>query len=320
VKKLKKKGYLTADKFKKFVDENSVIKKIELSNQGEVFLNPDLYEIIRYAYEKGISVSVNNGANLNNVEDRVFEALVKYKVRSIICAIDGAAAETYKKYRAGGDFDAVIDNIKRINFYKSKYHSKYPLLHWQYIVFGHNELEIPQAKKMARELRMSFKPIIPWDSTISPVNNKEFVKRETGLEFKGINDDIENQETSYHLFILCTQLWNYPQIQWNGDMLGCCCNDRGNFGNVFEQSFLDVLNNESMNYARGMLRGVVAGREDIPCSTCVFYQIMKENRKWISSSQIRLAKYRQKFIEIFFKLAPEAVIYKIMAFLYSKRV
>jgi len=39
-------GYLTFDNFKSFIDNHSYITEIELSNNGEVFLNPELTQII----------------------------------------------------------------------------------------------------------------------------------------------------------------------------------------------------------------------------------------------------------------------------------
>ena len=42
-------GYLRFNDFKNFVDNYPHFKRIELSNNGEIFLNPELEEIIRYA-------------------------------------------------------------------------------------------------------------------------------------------------------------------------------------------------------------------------------------------------------------------------------
>ena len=57
-------GNLKFKDFKKFVDEND-IESVEISNHGEIFLNPELDKIIKYAYEKGIELNAGNGVNLN---------------------------------------------------------------------------------------------------------------------------------------------------------------------------------------------------------------------------------------------------------------
>ena len=57
-------------------DINSNILSIELSNWGEIFLNPELKEIIKYAYSKKIGLFADNGVNFNNVSDEVLECLI----------------------------------------------------------------------------------------------------------------------------------------------------------------------------------------------------------------------------------------------------
>ena len=128
-------GYLKFQDYKNFVDDNPQIKSISISNSGEIFLNPDLVEILKYSYEKGIKLDAHTGVNLNNLTDEQAEALVKYEFGDMILSIDGASQETYVQYRAKGDFDNVINNIKKINFYKKKYNSMFPNMIWKFILF-----------------------------------------------------------------------------------------------------------------------------------------------------------------------------------------
>ena len=43
-------GVLKFEDFKKFVDRYPHLKEVELSNNGEIFLNPEINDIIQYAY------------------------------------------------------------------------------------------------------------------------------------------------------------------------------------------------------------------------------------------------------------------------------
>ena len=279
-------GYLKIDDFKKLVDENPWIREIELSNYGEIFLNPDLLDIIKYAYIKKVTLTAYNGANLNTANEEILEALVKYSFRGINCSIDGASNETYKRYRVRGDFDRVIENIKRINYYKEKYNSRFPLLSWQFVIFGHNEHEIPEAIKMAKDLDMRFLPELTWDESFSPIRDKEFVKEQTGLDVTSRAEYYQEHETDYTQGI-CYQLWNSPQINWDGKLLGCCRNYWGSFGNAFESGLLNALNNENMKYAREMLLGKKPAREDIPCATCRMYEGMKAAHRWLTPQELQ---------------------------------
>jgi MoaA/NifB/PqqE/SkfB family radical SAM enzyme len=274
-------GFLKLNDFRKLIDENPWISDIELSNYGEIFLNPDLLEILKYAHERNIALRAGNGANLNNVKENVLEGLVKYRLRSITCSIDGASNETYKLYRIRGNFDTVIENVKKINHFKCKYNSVYPLLLWQFVVFGHNEHEIPVARKLAQELNMDFYLKLTWDAKFSPIRNKELVRKEIGLDVL-TREEYKVKYGIDYMHKICHQLWDRPQINWDGKVLGCCRNFWGDFGgNVFKDGLLYSINNEKMRYARDMLLGKKVAKDDIPCASCELYLAMKAENKWL---------------------------------------
>ncbi len=68
-------GFLKFKNFKKFIDNNKNITDIELSKTGEIFLNPELLDIIKYAHKKNVSLTADNGVNGNYISDEVLEAL-----------------------------------------------------------------------------------------------------------------------------------------------------------------------------------------------------------------------------------------------------
>lgn len=267
--------------FRKLLDENPWIREIELSNYGEIFLNPELSAIMREAFDRDVRLYADNGVNLNRVNECLLEDLVRFKFQSMACSIDGASCETYRVYRVGGNFETVIENIKTINRLKEKHRSKYPYLLWQFVVFGHNEHEIPTARKLARELGMDFRLKLSWDMNFSPVRDRQFVMKQFGLraatrkEFKQVYGVDYCQP-------YCNELWDLPQVNWNGELLGCSRNFWGDFGgNAFESGLVNVLNDEKIEYARDMLVGKRAARADIPCTTCEIYMGMKRNQRWL---------------------------------------
>ena len=267
-------GFLRFEDFQKIINENPSILHVELSNWGEIFLNPDLPKILAYSYEKNVALTASNGVNLNTVKPKVLEYLVKYKVRHLNCSIDGASQATYSLYRRGGNFNQVIENIQTINYYKQIYNSDFPILSWQFVVFGHNEHEITKAKTLAKSLNMQLKFKSSWDKSFSPLKNESFIKEEK------VTDNVEESKK------FCSQLWHIPQINWDGKILGCCVNYWGDFGNAFDTKLENSLNNEKIVHARQMLLGKVEARENIPCNTCVYYQRMKENDDWLTNDEI----------------------------------
>lgn len=281
------KTYLTPENFERFLSANSkTLKRIELSNWGEAFMNPRLIEILKIADAYNVGLTLYNGMNLNNARAQTLEALVRYGLRGATCSLDGASNETYSIYRKRGNFEAVIENIERINFYKKKYNSVYPRLRWQFIIFGHNEHEIPAAKAMARRLNMKFVPKLNADPSYSPVRDADFVRRETGLKSVTRDELIETGEV-YMADKMCSQLWNAVQINADGRILGCCMNYKSDLGGNAFENFLDAMNSEKIVYARAMVSDEAPPRDDIPCTTCSVYENRRPLKKLSPGRKIK---------------------------------
>ena len=209
-------GYLRFADFMRFVDRHPYVKEIEISNSGEIFLNKDLPAIMEYAFHKRVALTAWSGANFNNVSDEALDALVRFRFKGLTLSIDAATQAAYEKYRVGGCLDRVFENVRKLNELKRKYNSPYPKLSWQFIIFGHNEREIPLVKKMAPELGFSnvfFK--LNYDGNFSPVEDVEFVKRETGLKYVSRAEYLEHEGKSYSRS-MCMALWKAPAINWDG--------------------------------------------------------------------------------------------------------
>ena len=206
---------------------------------------------------------------------------MKYKVGAVLCSIDGASQETYRVYRVRGNFDTVIANVWKLNAFKKKYRSDLPKLAWQFVVFGHNEHEIPVARAMAAELEMEFYTKLTWDSDFSPIRDKDFVRAQTGEEAVS-REEYEQMRGEKYVSQICDQLWDNPQINWDGKVLGCCRNFWGDFGgNAFSDGLEESLNNSKIAYARDMLKGRMPPRDDIPCTTCDLYEDMRRRERFI---------------------------------------
>jgi hypothetical protein len=274
-------GFLKFDDFRRLVDENPWVWEIELSNWGEIFLNPDIERIIAYAYRRSVALMACNGANLNHVKPGVLEAMVRYKFRAITCSIDGVSQGTYEAYRRRGQLDRVLGNIRRLNDYKKRWKSEYPMLCWQMIAFGHNEHEIAAAQALARELGMAFCLKINYDDNFSPVKERDAVRQTVARTRLGA-EELPGERDEYLTDDLCSQLWRQPQINFDGTLLGCCVNMWSSFGeNVFAVGVKRALDSEKLRYAKEMLQGKVPRRDDIPCTTCAIYLNRATTRRWL---------------------------------------
>lgn|GEM_PF-778348 len=271
-------GYLTFDNFKKFLDKNRFVRIIEIANQGECFLNPDFVKIIEYADSKGVALTCQSGTNFNSMSDEILEAVVKYKVLELNIALDGACQEVYSKYRRGGDFNKVLENIKKIIEIKEKYNSDIPKLNWRYVVLPHNSYidEIRRAKAMAKELGMDVLFAVDWNGHIP--DNREEIEFETGITFKRNFEELTDK-----VYQACYQLWNAPQINWDGRIFGCCMNMYYEFGgNAFDDGLMKCLWSLVYRRSKKMLMGGGKVFEKSPCFRCRFYKSKVLKGKFMS--------------------------------------
>lgn len=269
-------GMMSFDDFRRVVDQVPTLRLVELSNWGEILLNPDLPDIIQYAHRQDIKLKAGNGVNLNRISEETLEAMVRYRFDYLSVSLDGASSKTYSTYRRGGRFDRVIENIRRLNALKTKHGTDKPKLLWQYVVFGHNEHELPAARKMAEELGMKFRAKLNYAKDYSPVRDAEMVRRESGLGVSSREEFKRKHHRAYKR--ACMQLWDCPQINWDGKLLGCCANRFGHYGNVLEDGLHELLDSERYTYAKRMTLGLEPPRRDIPCSSCNAYWEMAGDR------------------------------------------
>jgi MoaA/NifB/PqqE/SkfB family radical SAM enzyme len=274
------KGYLKKEDFTVLLDRSPFVKEIELSNYGEIFLNPDLIAIMREAWRRGVVLRADNGVNLNCISEEQLDGLVRYGVRSITCSLDGATAQTYQRYRINGHLDQVLAHIGTLNRLKKKYNSRYPVLTWQFIVFGHNQHEIVQARTLAAKLGMQFQLKLSWDIDFSPVRNPGPIRREAGFSSRAEYRNKRGLDPGHRI---CNMLWEQPQINWDGRILGCSRNFWGEFGgNAFADGLLRSANSPGIRSARKMLIGAKESDRSVPCSACQIYFDRVATQKYIN--------------------------------------
>lgn len=279
--------HLDFELFQNLLEGNPQVKHIELSNWGELFLNPHLLKMMELADKKGVKLTALNGSNLNHIKPEVIEGLVKYKFDHINCSIDGTSQEVYEQYRKKGKIENVFKNIEEINRYKKLYSVDRPKLNWQFIVFKHNFHEIPFAKELAKKYDMHITFKLSWDDGLVPdPEHGKWIYEQTGLNAVSRSEYKKKNREAYRRNHICAQLWNQPQINSDGRVLGCCVNHWGDFGTYKGGHLSGVLNGDRMVYARRMLMGKVQEKKDIPCSSCHYYIEMRNEKSWLTERDI----------------------------------
>lgn len=106
---------LSLEKFRKILCEleKNMVVNVEFTG-GELFVNPDIYEILELAYQKFTIIGIlTNGTML---KDNILELLIKNKDRTVVnVSIDSTDSKTHDRFRGvPGSFSKTCRNIKRM--------------------------------------------------------------------------------------------------------------------------------------------------------------------------------------------------------------
>ncbi|MFH1618379.1 MAG: radical SAM protein [bacterium] len=264
------------EEYRRIMDQlGHVLLQVEFCNWGEPLLNPRIYDMIGYA--KKFRLETHLSTNLNNFSTDDAERLLDSGLDFLILSIDGASPETYSRYRVGGDFNRVIENVKILVQARARRGFKRPYINWQFLVFRHNEHEIETAKKLGRELgvdTVAASPAsIPWPDWI-PVKEGACLypeKNDSGIEVQAMLNYPDYLRLKKASLPMCVWPWIAAVVNANGSVSPCCGteDEKDDYGNALETPFRRLLNNRHFRTAREF---VASGRKSgvsNACTECV---------------------------------------------------
>lgn len=239
---------------------------VEFCNWGEPLLNKNMPQMIKIAkkYEAQTFLSTNLNVNLTM---GVAEELVKSGLDRMTVSIDGASQKTYEIYRKNGNIGLVFKNIKLLADAKKKLNSKTPHLHWQFLVFKHNEQEIETARNMAKTIGVNdigfTAPFcdVSWASTINEYNN--YIVKEESNKKEIIFKNADKQ--------ICNWLWDAITINADGSISPCCSvEDKKDDFEEFDinKSFSEIWNSPNYIQARKYVLNRTKSDFENVCTKC----------------------------------------------------
>jgi radical SAM protein with 4Fe4S-binding SPASM domain len=257
-------GMLAGEMNKKIIDELSPqLAYITYYFQGEPYLNPHFTEMVTYASKKKIFTATSTNAHY--LDDENCRKTVESGLSRLIVSIDGLSAETYEKYRVGGDLQKVLEGTKNIVHWKRKLKSSTPEIVWQFIVFRHNEVDIPFLEKQAKAYgvdKVSIKTAQIYDfehnTELIPLNSK-YSRYTLRKGVYRIKNKLLNQ---------CWRMWSSAVITWDGKIVPCCFDKDAKYqmGNLADNNFMSAWNGPSYYSFR---KKILMSRSEIDiCQNC----------------------------------------------------
>ncbi|MBC7950028.1 MAG: SPASM domain-containing protein [Chitinophagaceae bacterium] len=258
-------GMLQKDFFRDTIDQlHKELLYLVFYFQGEPYLNPDFLEMVKYASDRKIYTATSTNAHY--LTDANAKKTIESGLDRLIISIDGTTQEVYQQYRVGGKLDKVLEGARNIVKWKKELKSKTPFVVFQFLVVKHNEHQIEDVKRLAKETGVNdvwFKTAQVYDyendpnALIPSIDKYSRYKKQGGVTtFKG---KLSNQ---------CWRLWHDPVITWDG-LVAPCCFDKDaqhRLGNLKEKSFKEIWKNGEYKKFRTK---ILQGRKNIDiCSNC----------------------------------------------------
>jgi len=258
-------GFLEVENARRILDAFPFTIEMTLSNWGEPLLNPSVFDIVREAKARDIEVRMES--NFTRVSDEQFGDLVDSRLDQLVVALDGSTQETYERYRVGGVFAVVIDNLRRLRDLQRQRSDFHTTLVWKMVVHHYNEHEIDAAHAMAEELGMQFTAVTIW----TPDDRRDWLPTDRSHMEDRARDGGPKS---------CHHLWQTVSVNFNGDVFPCCSEfaptDR--LTNVIDGAFDGTWNDDDVRRRRRANKGPVN------CDECHGDKQTRWYQTWMTST------------------------------------
>ncbi len=247
--------------------------EIILYSWGEPFLHPQIFDMVRYAQKNNIGTNISS--HFNHITDEMIDRIIDSGLENISISLDGVSQEVYQVYRVNGKVDDVISGIRRLQLRKKERKSRTPNVEWQFIVMKHNEHEIPQAEKLARDLEVEQFRLLGVGLPFEELTNQTLAEQwiSDTPEYRGYHPE-KILQRGYLYDESCFYPFRTLVINPDGGVAPCCAisHEQWDFGDVHKESLWDIWNNRKYQSARSLFsRHPVAERVPTVCDGCLLY-------------------------------------------------
>jgi radical SAM protein with 4Fe4S-binding SPASM domain len=287
-------GELEFDNFRKIVDPLlPYLEGVWLQGEGEPFLCKDIFKMIRYLRRK--SIYVNTVTNATLLKREACERILASGLDEISISIDGATAETYEKIRTGASFEQVTENMQTLtSLAREGSHNHIKIVAFAVAMID-NVHEMPALIDLIHKFGIEYL----WMQDVQFQQlNAGLAKKEKSLRVLAEQDAMQRKEIEEHLkkasrlarkyniqmltyggksvfdrlYIsrsrqICSWPWTGVYVTWDGFVSPCCIPSTYFCGNLFQEPFHRIWNNDRY---RDFRRRLKSGKLPYQCTNCSF--------------------------------------------------
>jgi radical SAM protein with 4Fe4S-binding SPASM domain len=202
---------------------------VGLNGMCEPLLSPDLPEIVAYARSKGmVDVMFNTNGLLLDAD--ISRRLIRAGLTRIMISLDASTEETYRKIRAGSNFERVTENVRSFIRLRRELGRALPVVRVSFCLTSLNEHELEDFIRTWSDLA-DFFSIQQYGNTFAG---------EHAQEGSRLFPERHRYEPANHQ--RCAQPWKRVMVRHNGEVIPCCDASGLNLviGNIYHHCLEDI--------------------------------------------------------------------------------
>jgi radical SAM protein with 4Fe4S-binding SPASM domain len=262
-------GHMSPELFRKFVDDvHRHALVVVLWGWGEPFVCPSVYEMVRYAHERGLRVVSSTNGHLFTRPEHA-RGVVGSGLDVLIVSLSGTSQETYEQFR-GGRLATALDGVREIVAEKRRRGVRTPHVQLGFIVTQWSESDVPGLLDLARSLGVDGLSLKRMNTaSVKPVAGRvdESLPRDQHLQRFRYDEGQVRRRVAVNP---CKALWHNATLRWDGRINPCVYDFDGEhvLGDAGRDAFGAIWAGERY---RSMRRRFRRDWESIPiCSRCTY--------------------------------------------------
>ncbi|TAK35120.1 MAG: radical SAM protein [Chloroflexota bacterium] len=279
-----------------------------MQGTGEPLISKNFDEMLSVAKSYGMKVSCHTNGTVMT-PDRA-RKLVASGINVINFSVDAVQEDIFQSIRPGASLRKVLRSIEMLDHARKELHRSNPAIGFAFVAMRRNAEELPKVVELAHQVGARWvmaKGIIP----LSQNTFEESLLHEPDRA-RAVAREAKAMADKYHVSLslgseltdpeaysisrqgagdgrgLCQEPWETVFITADGSVEPCCILYSGEpMGNIHEQSFDEIWNNEKYQRLRAML---YAGKMPEACKDCPTLWVRRHTARY---SRVLLSRIRR---------------------------
>jgi len=239
----RKPGYFDYDLYTRMIDDIADLAmhtKVQFTGVGEPFFHKRIFDMIKYASDRGFFTLMNSNATILDREK--CERLVDSGLDYLHVSLDGVTKKTYEAIRVGADFDKVIENIFTLFEVRQEKHGDHLAVILGIVDQKRNRDEVEQFLRYFEQY--------PFHHVVAgELFNHMGTVEEASLNYA------DRAQAPIETYPVCNTPWDLLSFNCDGQAVACNYDfdNRYVIGDAHDEGVLDIWNSQRMQDFRANL-------------------------------------------------------------------